>query len=107
MIKDIIEKAGKKCGIVGTIGVAIGNEIRPTEHTTPESYDLQKYFSQMVEANCDYMVMEVSSQGIMMDRVAGMHFDYGVFTNHFTLTVSDSSFTFPAVEEEPVEEPGE
>lgn len=81
MIRDIIEKSGKTCGIVGTIGVAINGKITPTEHTTPESYDLQKYFSDMVEAGCDYMVMEVSSQGIKMDRVAGMSFDYGVFTN--------------------------
>lgn len=81
MIRDILEKAGKACGIVGTIGVAVKGKVTPTEHTTPESYDLQKYFSEMVEAGCEYMVMEVSSQGIKMDRVAGMHFDYGVFTN--------------------------
>lgn len=81
MVRDIIEKSGKKCGIVGTIGVSINGKVTPTEHTTPESYDLQKYFYDMVEAGCEYMVMEVSSQGIKMDRVAGMTFDYGVFTN--------------------------
>lgn len=81
MVRDIIEKSGKTCGIVGTIGVSIKGKVTPTEHTTPESYDLQKYFHDMVEAGCDYMVMEVSSQGVKMDRVAGMHFDYGVFTN--------------------------
>ena len=81
MVRDIIEKSGKKCGIVGTIGVSINGKVTPTEHTTPESYDLQKYFYDMVEADCEYMVMEVSSQGIKMDRVAGMTFDYGVFTN--------------------------
>lgn len=81
MVRDMIEKSGRTCGIVGTIGVAIQGKVTPTEHTTPESYDLQKYFYDMVEAGCDYMVMEVSSQGIKMDRVAGMEFDYGVFTN--------------------------
>ncbi len=81
MIRDILEKSGFSCGIVGTIGVVIQGNVTPTEHTTPESYDLQKYFAQMAEAGCDYMVMEVSSQGIKMDRVAGMRFDYGVFTN--------------------------
>ena len=81
MVRDIIEKSGKTCGIVGTIGVAIAGKVTPTEHTTPESYDLQKYFQDMVEAGCEYMVMEVSSQGIKMDRVAGISFDYGVFTN--------------------------
>ena len=81
MIRDIIEKSGKTCGIVGTIGVAIAGKVTPTEHTTPESYDLQRYFKDMVGAGCEYMVMEVSSQGIKMDRVAGMHFNYGIFTN--------------------------
>ena len=64
MIRDIIEKSGKTCGIVGTIGVAIAGKVTPTEHTTPESYDLQRYFKDMVDAGCEYMVMEVSSQGI-------------------------------------------
>ena len=52
-----------------------------TEHTTPESYELQKLFAMMVDEGCEYMVMEVSSQGIKMDRVAGIEFDFGVFTN--------------------------
>ena len=81
MVRDIIEKSGKICGVVGTIGVAVNGKVTPTEHTTPESYDLQKYFYEMAEAGCDYAVMEVSSQGIKMDRVAGMQFDYGVFSN--------------------------
>ena len=81
MVRDIIEKSGKICGVVGTIGVAVNGKVTPTEHTTPESYDLQKYFYELAEAGCDYAVMEVSSQGIKMDRVAGMQFDYGVFSN--------------------------
>lgn len=81
MVKDILEKAGRTCGLVGTIGVMIRGREIPSEHTTPESYDLQKFFADMVSEGCEYMVMEVSSQGIKMDRVAGMTFDYGVFTN--------------------------
>lgn len=81
MIHDIIEKAGKTCGVIGTIGVMLRGQVTPTEHTTPESYDLQKYLSGMAAAGCEYLVMEVSSQGIKMDRVAGMHFNYGIFTN--------------------------
>lgn len=81
MIRDIITKSGKRCGVIGTVGVDINGTVVPTEHTTPESYDLQKAFSDMVKAGCEYMVMEVSSQGIKMDRVFGMTFDYGVFTN--------------------------
>ncbi len=81
MIRDILEHSGKTCGIVGTIGVAIKGKVTPIEHTTPESYELQKYFRQMVDEGCEYVVMEVSSQGIKMGRVAGLQFDYGVFTN--------------------------
>ncbi len=81
MVRDIIEKSGKTCGIIGTVGAFMNGKSVPTEHTTPESYELQKLFAMMVEEGCEYMVMEVSSQGIKMDRVAGIEFDYGVFTN--------------------------
>lgn len=81
MVKRILEEAGKKVGLIGTNGVFIGTEHTPTMNTTPESYEVQKYFAQMAEAGCEYAVMEVSSQGIMMHRVDGFSFDYGVFTN--------------------------
>ncbi|MDD6213040.1 MAG: UDP-N-acetylmuramoyl-L-alanyl-D-glutamate--2,6-diaminopimelate ligase [Clostridiales bacterium] len=81
MLKEILEAAGKKVGLVGTNGVVFNGKHYATEHTTPESYELQSYFHQMVEDGCEYMVMEVSSQGLMMDRVAGIHFNIGVFTN--------------------------
>lgn len=81
MVRDIIEKSGKSCGIIGTVGAFMNGKSVPTEHTTPESYELQKLFSMMVDEGCEYMVMEVSSQGLKMDRVAGIEFDYGVFTN--------------------------
>lgn len=81
MVRDIIEKSGKMCGIIGTVGAFMNGKSIVTEHTTPESYDLQKLFAMMVDEGCEYMVMEVSSQGIKMDRVAGIEFDYGVFTN--------------------------
>ena len=55
--------------------------IRDRANTTPESYELQKLFSEMLTAGCDSVVMEVSSQGLMMSRVDGIHFDVGVFTN--------------------------
>ena len=81
MVRDIIEKSGKTVGIIGTIGAFMKGKAIVTENTTPESYELQKLFAMMVENGCEYMVMEVSSQGIKMDRVAGMHFNYGIFTN--------------------------
>lgn len=81
MIKSILESAGKKVGVVGTIGAVIDGVAEPTANTTPESYVLQQYFHRMVDAGCQYMVMEVSSQGLKMHRVDGIEFDYGIFTN--------------------------
>ncbi len=81
MMKAILEQAGKKVGMVGTNGAYIDGQLYPTKNTTPESYELMEYFRRMADAGCQYMIMEVSSQGIMMHRVDGMIFDYGVFTN--------------------------
>ena len=81
MIKRELEMAGKKVGLIGTIGALIGDEKLPSKNTTPESYELHRMFAAMVEAGCEYVVMEVSSQGLKLDRTAGIEFDYGVFTN--------------------------
>lgn len=81
MIRDLLEKAGHKTGVIGTIEVRIGEEHIPVNNTTPESYDIHSYFRQMVEAGCDAVVMEASSQGFKLDRTAGIEFDYGLFTN--------------------------
>lgn len=81
MIKAILEAAGKKTGMIGTNGVYIGGEHYPTVNTTPESYELHKHFAKMAEAGCECCVMEVSSQAFKMYRVAGILFDYAVFTN--------------------------
>lgn len=81
MIKNVLEMAGKKVGLIGTIGALIGEEKIPSKNTTPESYELHRMFAAMVEAGCEYVVMEVSSQGLKMERTAGIMFDYGVFTN--------------------------
>ncbi|MEY8393786.1 UDP-N-acetylmuramoyl-L-alanyl-D-glutamate--2,6-diaminopimelate ligase [Lachnospiraceae bacterium 45-P1] len=81
MVKAILEAAGKKVGLIGTNGVVIGAEKFPTSNTTPESYVVQEYFAKMAEAGCEYMVMEVSSQALMLHRVGGICFDYGLFTN--------------------------
>ncbi len=81
LIKGVLEAAGRKVGMIGTNGVSYGDVHQETINTTPESYELQRIFSQMLEAGCDTVVMEVSSQGLMLDRVAGIRFDVGVFTN--------------------------
>ena len=82
MIKKVLEKAGHKVGLVGTIAIYIGEEkLEDSDRTTPESNKLQEIFAKMVDAGCDTVVMEVSSQSLKLDRVAGCDFDIGVFTN--------------------------
>ena len=81
MIKAILEAAGKKVGMIGTTGTVINGQVTPTMNTTPESYELHQSFAKMAEAGCQYMIMEVSSQGIKMHRVDGLAFGYGIFTN--------------------------
>lgn len=81
MIKGVLEQAGKKIGLIGTIGSLAGDKKLPSKNTTPESYELHRLFREMVKQGCEYVVMEVSSQGLKLDRTAGIEFDYGVFTN--------------------------
>lgn len=81
MIQAILESAGIKTGLIGTIETRIGEVRIPATNTTPDAYVIQESFAQMVKAGCKAVVMEVSSQGLMMDRVTGIEFDYGIFTN--------------------------
>lgn len=81
MIKSILEAEGHKVGVIGTIGVMIGDELIKTDNTTPESHEIQKFMALMVEKGCEYCVMEVSSIGLRDHRVYGFTFDSGIFTN--------------------------
>ncbi len=81
LVKSILENAGFKVGLVGTIETIIGDTHIHAANTTPESYLLQEYFSKMVAAGLDAVVMEVSSQALMQHRTQGFIFDYGIFTN--------------------------
>lgn len=81
LVKSILEHAGHKVGLIGTIEVIIGGKRIHAVNTTPESYLLQEYFRQMADAGCDTVVMEVSSQGLMLHRTQGFLFDIGIFTN--------------------------
>lgn len=81
MIRSILEDVGHKVGLIGTIEAVIGEKKIPAANTTPESYTIHKYFAEMVEAGCDSVVMEVSSQGLMLHRTAGIPFEIGIFTN--------------------------
>ena len=82
MIKEILEKAGKKVGLIGTIATYMnGEKIKDSDRTTPESLELQQIFSKMVDAGVEVVVMEVSSQSLKLHRVTGCEFDMVLFTN--------------------------
>jgi len=82
LIKHILEQDSScKVGLVGTNGNMIGSKLLHTERTTPESFELQKLFSEMVSEGCTHVVMEVSSHSLVLDRVYGIRFAATVFTN--------------------------
>jgi len=82
MIKNILEKQGKKVGLIGTIAIYIGdNKVKNSDITTPESNKLQEVLDKMYQLGVEVVIMEVSSQSLKLDRVAGMEFYAGVFTN--------------------------
>ncbi len=81
MVKSILENAGYKVGLIGTIESIMGDKKIASERTTPESYVVQEYLHDMIACGCDCAVMEVSSQALKLDRTAGIRFEIGVFTN--------------------------
>ncbi len=82
LIKRILEqKAGAKVGLIGTIQNMIGDKVLHTERTTPESYELQSLLREMADAGCSHVVMEVSSHALCLDRVYGIRYAVGVYTN--------------------------
>ena len=82
LLKAILEQQmGAKVGLIGTNQNMIGNEVIPTERTTPESFEVQRLFAQMRDAGCTHVVMETSSHALQLDRVYGVHYAVGIFTN--------------------------
>ena len=81
VIKYILMKNGHKTGLVGTIRNEIGDEVIRTENTTPMAYDLMALFDRMVKEGCEYVVMEVSSFGLVQNRIGASWFETAVFTN--------------------------
>lgn len=81
LLKDIFEKSGHKCGLVGTVQDMAGDTVFYSERTTPDSFELNCLFSKMVKRGCEYCIMEVSSQALSQGRVDGLFFDCAVFTN--------------------------
>ncbi|WP_050697546.1 UDP-N-acetylmuramoyl-L-alanyl-D-glutamate--2,6-diaminopimelate ligase [Anaeromassilibacillus senegalensis] len=81
MIRSILESAGIKTGLIGTIGTVIGDQVIKTENTTPESYEVQSYLRRMADEGCKAAVIEASSIGLRDHRVSGFIFAIGLFTN--------------------------
>ena len=82
MIKSILEKAGHKVGLIGSIAIYIGeNKLEETDRTTPESYKIQQTLDMMVKENVEIAIVEVSSQAMKLNRVTGCDFDIALFTN--------------------------
>ena len=82
LVKHMLEtKLGAKVGLIGTNGHMIGDEFLHSDYTTPESYELQKLFRRMADSGCTHVVMEVSSHSLVLERVAGVHFDAALYTN--------------------------
>ena len=81
MIRSILKEAGYKVGIIGTIQILIDDKSYPIHNTTPNVIDLQHLLVEMKAAHIDYVVMEVSSHALAENRVAGIEFDVGIFTN--------------------------
>ncbi len=81
MIREMLEAAGMKTGLIGTIEIIDGKNHIHAKNTTPESIELHRILRDMADNGLSCVVMEVSSQGIMLDRVAGVHFDYAIYTN--------------------------
>lgn len=81
LIRAIVQAAGRSTGLLGTVSYAVGEEIRPASHTTPDAETLQALLAEMAERGVTDVVMEVSSHALAQDRVAGCAFDVGVFTN--------------------------
>ena len=82
LLKQVLEKTlGAKVGLIGTMANMVGDEVIPTERTTPESFELQGLFARMRDAGCTHVVMEVSSHAVTLERIGGTHFDIAAFTN--------------------------
>jgi len=82
LLKEVLEKCeNTSVGLIGTNRNMIGSRTIDTERTTPESYDLHKLFREMADSGCEYVVMEVSSHSLVLNRVHGIEFEIGIFTN--------------------------
>ena len=95
LVNHIVDSIGKRCGVIGTVGITIGDVHEKSEHTTPESSDLQALFARMRDAQCDVVAMEVSSHALDLMRTWGTDFAVTAFTN-LTQDHLDYHHTFEA-----------
>ncbi len=81
LLKSVLESIGHKTGLVGTVKNMVGDVEYPAHLTTPDPFELNSLFAEMVKAGCEFCVMEVSSQALAQKRVAGLHYEVAAFTN--------------------------
>ena len=81
LLKWVLEQQGHKVGLIGTIQNVVGEQLLPAHNTTPDAYEIHSLLALMEKAGCDYVVMEVSSHALDQERVYGLHFEAGIFTN--------------------------
>lgn len=81
LLKRILEQAGLKTGLIGTVRYEVGERMIPAHRTTPEALEVHQMLAQMVQNDCQACVMEVSSHALDQERVRGIHFDTAIFTN--------------------------
>ena len=81
ILRNLLTRCGRKVGLIGTISIMIGEESEVSHNTTPDVVDLQRTLYRMEQAGCDYVVMEVSSHALALNRVAGIEYDTAVLTN--------------------------
>ncbi|MCB6560236.1 hypothetical protein LI158_09855, partial [Bifidobacterium longum] len=75
ILRTLLTNTGHKVGLIGTINIMIGDEVEASHNTTPDVVDLQRTLCRMADAGCDYVVMEVSSHALALNRVAGIEYD--------------------------------
>ena len=81
LLYRLFTEAGYNCGLLSTIENIVNRVVVPSTHTTPDPIELNALLQQMVDKDCEYAFMEVSSHSVAQDRIAGLHFAGGIFTN--------------------------
>ena len=81
LLEQMLRSVGRRCVLIGTIETHVGDEVRVSEHTTPEASDLLQIFADGVAAGCTEVVMEMSSHALDQERVWGIPVDVAIFTN--------------------------